>query len=88
MKLLAGVGLALHLVLGIALTPGVAYAQDTWPDRPITFVVPYAPGGYTDLVARLTARYRRKGAGQVRRRRQPPRSRRHRRDAGRRERRA
>jgi tripartite-type tricarboxylate transporter receptor subunit TctC len=32
-------------------------AQDAWPVRPITFVVPYAPGGYTDLVARLAARY-------------------------------
>jgi tripartite-type tricarboxylate transporter receptor subunit TctC len=59
MKLLAGVGLA----LGIALTPGVAQAQATWPERPITFVVPYAPGGYTDLVARLTARYVEKELG-------------------------
>src|SRR5215470_10712024 len=43
------------LVLG--LTPSVSDAQDAWPNRPITFVVPYAAGGYTDLVARLTARY-------------------------------
>ncbi len=59
MKLLAGLGLA----LGIALTPVVGYAQETWPDRPITFIVPYAPGGYTDLVARLTARYVEKTLG-------------------------
>jgi len=32
-------------------------AQDAWPVRPITFLVPYAAGGYTDFVARLTARY-------------------------------
>jgi tripartite-type tricarboxylate transporter receptor subunit TctC len=63
MKLLAGMGLALGLILGIALTPGVALAQASWPDRPITFVVPYAPGGYTDLVARLTARYVEKALG-------------------------
>jgi tripartite-type tricarboxylate transporter receptor subunit TctC len=29
----------------------------------MTFVVPYAPGGYTDLVARLTARYVEKALG-------------------------
>ena len=59
MKLLTGLGLA----LGIALTPGVAQAQAAWPERPITFVVPYAPGGYTDLTARLTARYVEKALG-------------------------
>lgn len=53
----------LALSLGIALTPGVAHAQDAWPSRAITFVVPYAPGGYTDLVARLTARYLEKNLG-------------------------
>jgi tripartite-type tricarboxylate transporter receptor subunit TctC len=53
----------LALVLGIALTPGMAQAQDVWPSRAITFVVPYAPGGYTDLVARLTARYVEKNLG-------------------------
>jgi tripartite-type tricarboxylate transporter receptor subunit TctC len=45
------------LALLIALAPGAVHAQDAWPDRPITFVVPYAAGGYTDLVGRLTARY-------------------------------
>src|SRR6185369_13298782 len=59
MRLLAGAGLA----LGIALTPGAAQAQAAWPERPITFIVPYAPGGYTDLTARLTARYVEKALG-------------------------
>jgi tripartite-type tricarboxylate transporter receptor subunit TctC len=53
----------LVLTLGIALAPGAAPAQDAWPNRPITLVVPYAPGGYTDLVARLTARYVEKALG-------------------------
>ena len=53
----------LALILGIALMPGMAQAQDAWPSRPITLVVPYAPGGYTDLVARLTARYLEKSLG-------------------------
>lgn len=42
--------------LALAL-PFAALAQqpDAWPSRPITFVVPYPPGGPTDLMARLIA---------------------------------
>jgi tripartite-type tricarboxylate transporter receptor subunit TctC len=43
--------------LGVALAPVIAYAQDAWPSRSITFIVPYAAGGYTDLVGRMAARY-------------------------------
>ncbi len=35
--------------------PLAATAQDAWPSKPITFVVPYPPGGPTDLMARLIA---------------------------------
>jgi tripartite-type tricarboxylate transporter receptor subunit TctC len=59
MKHVAG----LTLSLGIALAPGMLRAQDAWPARPITFVVPYGAGGYTDLVGRLTARYVEKALG-------------------------
>jgi tripartite-type tricarboxylate transporter receptor subunit TctC len=59
MKHVAG----LVLSLGIALAPSMPRAQDAWPTRPITFVVPYGAGGYTDLVARLTARYVEKALG-------------------------
>jgi tripartite-type tricarboxylate transporter receptor subunit TctC len=48
---------ALVLSSSIALAPGMLRAQEAWPARPITFLVPYGPGGYTDLVARLSARY-------------------------------
>jgi tripartite-type tricarboxylate transporter receptor subunit TctC len=53
----------LALLLGIAVAPGELHAQEAWPERPITLVVPYAPGGYTDLTARLTARYLEKALG-------------------------
>jgi tripartite-type tricarboxylate transporter receptor subunit TctC len=53
----------LALSLGLLLAPITAQAQSAWPDRTITLVVPYAPGGYTDLVGRLTARYMEKALG-------------------------
>jgi len=59
MKHLAG----LVLSLWITLAPSMLRAQDAWPARPITFVVPYGAGGYTDLVGRLTARYVEKALG-------------------------
>ena len=37
------------------LAPMAALAQDAWPSRPINFIVPYPPGGPTDLMARLIA---------------------------------
>jgi tripartite-type tricarboxylate transporter receptor subunit TctC len=51
------------LAVGILAVPGVSEAQDQWPSRTITFVVPYAAGGYTDIVGRLTARYVEKALG-------------------------
>jgi tripartite-type tricarboxylate transporter receptor subunit TctC len=59
MKHVAGLALS----LGIALAPAMASAQEAWPTRPVTLVVPYAAGGYTDLVGRLTARYLEKALG-------------------------
>jgi tripartite-type tricarboxylate transporter receptor subunit TctC len=53
------------LTLGLLTAPTALHAQGNWPDRPITLLVPYAPGGYTDLVARLTARYMEKALGKA-----------------------
>jgi tripartite-type tricarboxylate transporter receptor subunit TctC len=49
--------------LVMAALPVVAQAQGAWPNRQITLVVPYAPGGYTDAVGRITGRYLEKALG-------------------------
>ncbi len=43
------------LVAALALTINPVQAQDTWPTRPIKLLVGFAPGGSSDMVARLIA---------------------------------
>ena len=56
----------LHLALGAAALPAVstiARAQ-TYPARPITMIVPFAPGGPTDVIGRIVAEGMRASLGQ------------------------
>jgi tripartite-type tricarboxylate transporter receptor subunit TctC len=56
LKLLAG---------GAAAIAAPAFAQAAWPTRPIRVIVPYPPGGFTDVTARLVAQKLQERLGQT-----------------------
>ncbi len=50
--------------LALCLAPLAATAQATYPSKPVKFIVPYAPGGLPDTVARLVAKHLSERLGQ------------------------
>lgn len=59
-----GQTLALALGLAIGATAAAAQSQAPYPSKPIRILIPYGPGGLTDVVARHYADHLRKSLGQ------------------------
>ena len=45
------------LAAALAACAPLAHAADAWPTRPITYIVPFTPGGTTDVIGRTIAQY-------------------------------
>jgi tripartite-type tricarboxylate transporter receptor subunit TctC len=50
--------------LGVATSAGVPAAAQEWPTRTVKFLVPYGPGGGTDIVSRIIAQQLQETLGQ------------------------
>jgi tripartite-type tricarboxylate transporter receptor subunit TctC len=56
--------LSLLVAFGVALAGGAIQAQDKYPSKPVKVLVPYGPGGATDIVARIVGERLRDVLGQ------------------------
>ena len=48
--------LTIELALSLAAALAAPLAHAAFPEKPITLVVPYPPGGASDVLGRITAR--------------------------------
>ena len=55
----------LAIALVAAVTAGPAFAQSDYPNKPVKWIVPYPPGGTTDVLARLIAAWLTEKMGQT-----------------------
>ena len=58
--------MALHGLagLGLACAFPVARAQDAWPSKPVAYIVPFTPGGSTDVIGRTLTQKLQEAFGQ------------------------
>ena len=49
----------------LPLLPSTAHAQDAWPSKPVSLIVPYPPGGTSDVIGRQLAQRLREELGQT-----------------------
>ena len=56
--------LSLLVAFGVALAGSAVEAQDKYPSKPVKILVPYGPGGATDIVARIVGERLRDVLGQ------------------------
>ena len=55
---------SVFLAASLALFGGATAAQSTYPDKPVRYILPFAPGGESDIGARLQGLYYKKKFGQ------------------------